>query len=132
MEYKHKPRPNISMVIFYPSQFSVQQAGIHDLNKSILPVDEMRLRSGSIARISYAVLEDVCRTEEDCLHTSLFSKAKRVAAVREVTPSLLKIDFIWLLVVCMLITSCPAIWALVRPCATRRSTSTSRSVSSFG
>jgi len=39
----YEGRPYISTVIFYPSQFSVQQAGIHDLNKSNMRGEEMRL-----------------------------------------------------------------------------------------
>src|SRR5260221_6073611 len=39
----YEGRPYISTVIFYPSQSSVPEAGIHDLNKSILSGEEMRL-----------------------------------------------------------------------------------------
>src|SRR6266487_6643303 len=66
------------------------------------------------------------------IYTRLCSMAYRVAAPREETPILLKIEVRWELTVRGLITSRSATCSLVSPCATSRSTSTSRAVSPSG
>ncbi len=60
------------------------------------------------------------------------SMAYRVAAPREETPILLKIEVRCVLTVRGLITSRSATCSFVSPCATRRNTSTSRAVSPSG
>src|SRR3712207_1935803 len=60
------------------------------------------------------------------------SAAKRVAAARELTPSLPYIELRCLLTVLGLMKSPPATWALVIPFATSLSTSTSRALSPAG
>jgi hypothetical protein len=58
--------------------------------------------------------------------------AYRVAAPREETPILLKIEVRWLLTVRGLMTSCSATCSLVRPWATRRSSSDCPDVQGLG
>ena len=60
------------------------------------------------------------------------NKDKVVAAVRLSQPILLRILVMWALTVLTLIKRVSAIWRLVAPCATKRSTSTSRAVSPAG
>src|SRR5439155_1375381 len=61
--------------------------------------------------------------------TSSCSNAYAPAAVREATPSFVKMFCTWRATVCSLITRDPAISLLLLPVATRRRTSTSRDVS---